>query len=114
MCEPRTVLVCTNVDCHERGSQRVLDALHDAVERSDLDVEVRDYLCFSACEKGPNVVVVEDRVWYSGVGEDDVERIARKHLEGGEVVDELTVDSDAITKNLIFTVLDAGIMPGTV
>ncbi len=111
----RTVLVCTNVDCHDRGSESVLNRLLDRVEESDLECEVRDYLCFSACEKGPNVVVVEDRVWYSGVdGEEGADRIFEGHLQGGETVEEFTQDSDSITKNLIFTVLDAGIMPGTV
>lgn len=110
----RTVLVCNNVDCDERGSENVLDRLYAAVEQHDLDVEVRDYLCFSACEKGPNIVVVEDRVWYAGVQPEDVDRIVSEHLEGGQTVTDLTKDCDAITTNLIFTVLDAGIMPGTV
>jgi len=110
----KRVLICNNVDCDERGSANVLDRFYDAVEQSDLDVEVRDYLCFSACEKGPNVVVVEDRVWYAGVQPDDVDRIVTEHLQCGRTVTDLTKDCDAITNNLIFTVLDAGIMPGTV
>ena len=111
----KTVLVCTNVDCHDRGSERLLNKLLDRVEQCDLDCDVRDYLCFSACEKGPNVVVVEDRVWYSGVDPDEgADRIVETHLEGGKTVDEYTADSDNITKNLIFTVLDAGILPGSV
>lgn len=111
----KTVLVCVNVDCHERGSEGVLCRLQDRIDASDLDVEVRDYLCFSACEKGPNVVVVEDRVWYSGVdGEAGADKIVDQHLEGGQTVTEFTEDSDSITKNLIFTVLDAGILPGAV
>lgn len=110
----KTVLVCVNVDCHERGSEQVLRRLRAAVEERDLEVDVRDYLCFSACEKGPNVVVVEDRVWYSGVQSSDTDKIAKQHLEDGKVVTELTKDTDSITSNLIFTVLDAGILPGSV
>jgi (2Fe-2S) ferredoxin len=111
----KTVLVCTNVDCADRGSERLLDKLFDRVENTDLEVEVRDYLCFSACEKGPNVVIVEDRVWYSGVDPDEgAERLVTEHLEGGQTIAVYTDDSDTITKNLIFTVLDAGILPGAV
>lgn len=111
----KTVLVCTNVDCADRGSERLLDKLYDRIESTDEEVEVRDYLCFSACEKGPNVVVVEDRVWYSGVDPDEgAERIVTEHLEKGETIADWTEDSDNITKNLIFTVLDAGILPGSV
>ncbi|MGQ0467857.1 MAG: (2Fe-2S) ferredoxin domain-containing protein [Sporichthyaceae bacterium] len=115
MGEHKTILVCTNVDCADRGSERLLDRLYECVERTDLDVEVRDYLCFSACEKGPNVVVVEDRVWYSGVDPDDgADRLVAEHLEGGTEIADYTRDSDNITKNLILTVLDAGILPGSV
>jgi (2Fe-2S) ferredoxin len=115
MTQRRTVLVCVNVDCHDRGSEQVLCRLQDRLDESDLDVEVRDYLCFSACEKGPNVVVVEDRVWYSGVeGEAGADRIFDEHLLGGGTIADYTADSDNITKNLIFTVLDAGILPGAV
>lgn len=111
----KTVLVCINVDCADRGSERLLDKLYDRIENTDVEVEVRDYLCFSACEKGPNVVVVEDRVWYSGVDPDDgADRIVAEHLEGGQVIADYTQDADNITKNLIFTVLDAGILPGSV
>jgi (2Fe-2S) ferredoxin len=109
----RTVLVCVNVDCRERGSEEVIGRLCEAVEANDCDVDVREYLCFSACEKGPNVVVVEDRVWYAGVSADDVDELTVKHLENGETVDRLTENTDAITRNLIFTVLDAGILPGS-
>jgi len=111
----KTVLVCTNVDCADRGSERLLDKLFNRVENTDLEVEVRDYLCFSACEKGPNVVIVEDRIWYSGVDPDEgAERLVTEHLEGGQTIAAYTEDSDTITKNLIFTVLDAGILPGAV
>ncbi len=110
----KTVLVCTNVDCHDRGSEAILNRIMDRVEEADLEVEVRDYLCFSACEKGPNVVVVEDRIWYSGVeNEAAADKIVDQHLESGKPVKELTTDSDSITRNLIFTVLDAGILPGS-
>jgi (2Fe-2S) ferredoxin len=113
--EHKTVLVCTNVDCADRGSERLLDKLFDRLDSTDLQVECRDYLCFSACEKGPNVVVVEDRVWYSGVDpESGADRIVTEHLEGGNEIADYTRDSDNITKNLIFTVLDAGILPGSV
>ena len=116
--QTRTVLVCVNVDCKERGSEEVFGRLCDAADAGDLDVDVREYLCFSACEKGPNVVVVEDRVWYAGVQPEDVDEVAAVHLKNGhpangETVDRLTEGTDAITRNLIFTVLDAGILPGT-
>ncbi|MGH8998301.1 MAG: (2Fe-2S) ferredoxin domain-containing protein [Acidimicrobiia bacterium] len=110
----RTILVCTNVDCAERGSADVLSRFEELEDSGEHDVEVRDYLCFSACEKGPNVVCVEDSVWYCGVQPDDVAEIGEKHLCEGIPVARLTENTDATTRNLIFIVLEAGLLPGSI
>ena len=107
----RTLLVCVNVDCEERGSPAVLAALRERQEAGDLpDVDLRDYICFSACEKGPNVVSVEDQVWYCGVGPDDVDDIVAA-IRSGTTVERLTRGADKITRNLIFSMLEAGLLP---
>jgi (2Fe-2S) ferredoxin len=107
----RTLLVCVNVDCEERGSSDVLAAL---VERRDAGalagLDVREYICFSACEKGPNVVCVENQVWYCGVQPEDVDEIIES-LRSGITVDRLTRGTDKITRNLIFSMLEAGLLP---
>jgi (2Fe-2S) ferredoxin len=110
----RTVLVCVNVDCQERGSEQVLAELRARQDAGELDeVDLREYICFSACEKGPNVVCVEDQVWYCGVQFDDVDDIV-KAVDGGTTVARLTEGTDRVTRNLIFTVLDAGLLPGDI
>ncbi len=110
----RTVLVCVNVDCEERGSRGVLAELCARRDAGDLpDVDIREYICFSACEKGPNIVCVEDQFWYCGVGEADVDELVEA-LQAGTVVPRLTENTDSITRNLIFTVLEAGLLPGDV
>ena len=110
----RTVLVCVNVDCQERGSEDVLAELRARQDAGELDdVDVREYICFSACEKGPNVVCVEEQVWYCGVATDDVDDIVSA-LGDGTVVERLTGNTDRVTRNLIFTVLEAGLLPGDI
>ena len=110
----RTVLVCVNVDCQERGSEDVLAELRSRQDAGELDdVELREYICFSACEKGPNVVCVEDQVWYCGVSIDDVDDIVKAAADG-TVVERLTENTDRVTRNLIFTVLEAGLLPGDI
>ena len=110
----RTVLVCVNVDCQERGSEGVLAALQERQDAGDLsDVDLREYICFSACEKGPNVVCVEQQVWYCGVAESDVDDIVAA-VNDGTVVKRLTENTDGVTRNLIFTVLEAGLLPGDI
>jgi len=110
----RTVLVCVNVDCQERGSEDVLAELRARQDAGQLpDVDIREYICFSACEKGPNVVCVDDQVWYCGVQPDDVDDVV-KAVEDGGVVARLTEHTDRVTRNLIFTVLEAGLLPGDI
>ena len=119
----RTVLVCVNVDCQERGSEDVLAELRSRQDAGELDdVDLREYICFSACEKGPNVVCVEDSgvrgapgniVWYCGVQPDDVDEVV-KAVNDGTVVERLTENTDRVTRNLIFTVLEAGLLPGDI
>ena len=109
----RTLLVCNNVDCDERGSNEVLDALLDRVEDDDIaGVDVREYLCFSACELGPNVVCVEDRVWYGGVTAEDVDEIVDEHLTKGASVERLRPQGEALIESIIFASLEAGVLPG--
>lgn len=114
MSTERTLLVCVNVDCEERGSPDVLAALLRRQDAGDLpDVDVREYICFSACEKGPNVVCVEDQIWYCGVQTEDVDEIVAA-LQEGTTVDRLTQGTDKVTRNLIFSILEAGLLPGDV
>lgn len=111
----RTFLVCNNVDCHERGSEAVFRGLLRRLDDEQVpDVEVRQYLCFSACTKGPNVVCPEDRVWYRGVREDDVAEIVDRHARDGETVERLRGTGDSTTENMLFATLDAGLLPGEV
>ena len=110
----RTLLVCVNVDCKERGSEDVLAAFYARQDADELDgVDVQEYLCFSACKKGPNVVCVEDQVWYCGVQPEDVDDIV-KAIQDGTVVERLTEGNTKVLRNYIFTVLEAGLRPGEV
>jgi (2Fe-2S) ferredoxin len=72
------------------------------------DVEVKEYMCFGACQAGPNIVVYPDKVWYSGVKPDDLDDIAG-HASGGPPVERLTKGVDDSLKDLIYQLLDAGL-----
>jgi len=106
------VFVCMNVDCKSRGAQAVLDRLNQALEDKGLDHVVPEpYLCFSACQLGPNVIVPSRRCWMSGVSPQDIDDIVA-YLDGGEEVGRLTEKSDPGLKKLIFDIIDAGLLPG--
>jgi NADP-reducing hydrogenase subunit HndC len=91
------VYVCTQEKpegqpcCHANGSAAVLDALRAEVGRAGLGDEVQITTCGSLglCERGPNMVVYPEGVWYSRVRVEDVGEIVREHFGNGRPVARL-------------------------
>lgn len=104
----RFCLVCQNVDCKSRGSEGIMKDLQERVAAKGLeDVEVRSYMCFGACQEGPNMVLYPDRFWYAGVKSEDLDDIV-EHMAGGPAVDRLD-KIDPSLKELIYQLLDTGV-----
>jgi (2Fe-2S) ferredoxin len=91
----------------QRGSGSLLEQLKEKLKNS-ADIEVKSYLCFGACQQGPNIVLYPQKVWYSGVKNEDLDAIAA-NAEGGPVVERLTQGIDPGLKELVYQVLDAGL-----
>jgi (2Fe-2S) ferredoxin len=106
------VFVCMNVDCKSRGAEAVLARLTERLDELGLGhVTPEPYLCFSACQHGPNVIIPSKRCWLSGVTKDDVDEVA-DYLNGGKEIPRLTEKNDPGLKKLIFDIIDAGLLPG--
>ncbi len=77
--------------CSARGSAKVIEALRRELAAAGLAQDVQVTTCGSLglCERGPNLIVYPDGVWYSNVGVDDVPEIVREHLVAGRVVERL-------------------------
>lgn len=101
------VLVCQNADCKARGSGELLEKLGSRLKGS-ASVEVKPYMCFGACQAGPNIVVYPQKVWYCNVKQADVDEIA-VHAESGAPVERLTHGVEGSLKELIYQLLDAGL-----
>jgi NADH:ubiquinone oxidoreductase subunit E len=105
------VFVCTNIDCRNRGAEGVLGALKESLQGSGLEaVAVKPYLCFSACNVGPNIVIAEKRCWFSGVRIGDVASIVA-YLKGGPDLPQLREKNEPELEEMIFAIIDAGLMP---
>ncbi|NYT68245.1 (2Fe-2S) ferredoxin domain-containing protein [Pusillimonas noertemannii] len=106
-----TIFVCTNTDCRSRGAQSVLDALQSHLSDEGVTAfQVKPYLCFSACNSGPNVVIADKRCWLSGVQASDAVEIVA-FLKGGPPVDRLLSQNDPDLEQMIYDIIDAGLMP---
>lgn len=82
--------------CSARGSRKVVDALRAEVAAQGLADQVQITPCGSLglCERGPNVVVYPEGVWYSGVSETDSRELVRSHFAHGKPLERL-VNPDA-------------------
>lgn len=82
--------------CSARGSAQVLDALRKEIATQGLADVVQVTTCGSLgmCERGPNLVVYPDGVWYSNVQVADVPELVREHFENGRALERL-VNRDA-------------------
>jgi (2Fe-2S) ferredoxin len=107
--EIRTCLVCTNIDCANRGSQTILAQLQERLQAAGSPVNVKSYLCFGACQDGPNLVLYPEGTWYMGVTESDVPDVAA-HILGGEPVARLTERVDPALRDLILDILESGMI----
>ena len=104
------VLVCNNVDCRARGSDKVFEALQARVAAGEVGgADVKQYPCFGGCDFGPNVVMYPTKAFYSGVTVDDVPDLVAQ-LNGGPAVERLQGQVDPMTEELIFELLDAGLV----
>ncbi len=82
------LFVCENT--REKGSccmpqgERLRESLKNRVKESGLSSSVRVSRsgCLDLCEQGPNVLLMPDNRWFSGVSEGDLDKIMRE-TEGG-------------------------------
>jgi (2Fe-2S) ferredoxin/SAM-dependent methyltransferase len=82
--------------CAARGSEKVIEALRHEIAAQGLMDEVQITQCGSIglCERGPNMVVYPEGVWYSAIQPGDVPEIVRSHFQQGKAVERL-VNRDA-------------------
>jgi NADH:ubiquinone oxidoreductase subunit E len=108
--EDRIIHVCVNSDCAMRGSEAVRDRLREVVDETGSDIEVNDYICFAACEQGPNLLIEHCRAFYSEVGPEHAQSIVA-HADGGSAVESIDRSGTFLARK-IFNMLDAGFKPG--
>ena len=89
--------------CAAHGSAKVLEALRKEVAERGLANDVLVTACgsFGLCDRGPNMIVYPEGVWYSSVGPQDVPEIVKSHFQGGQVVERLANKDAAALKQEI-------------
>ncbi|QZY56011.1 NADH-quinone oxidoreductase subunit NuoF [Crassaminicella profunda] len=85
------VLICGGTGCTSSGSQTLIEAFNEHLEKNNLANEVKLVKtgCFGLCEAGPIVIVYPEGAFYSHVKVEDVQRITEEHLLKGRIVKDL-------------------------
>ncbi len=89
--------------CTNRGSKEVLEALRAELAKTGLadEIHVTSSGSLGLCDRGPNMVVYPEGVWYSGVQKTDVAEIVREHFMNNRPVQRLMNKDAAALKNEI-------------
>lgn len=85
------IYVCQGDSCKRLGAQAVWQALRREV-RSQAAEEAGELIvggCQGRCDYGPNLTIHPGATKYSGTAPEDASTIVRRHLLGGEIVDDL-------------------------
>lgn len=85
------IMVCVGGGCIASGSLKVRDEMIKALKLNDLSdqVEVAETGCLGPCVCGPVVLMGKDQIFYQNVLPEDCETIVKKHVIGGEIVENL-------------------------
>ncbi|HKM32128.1 MAG TPA: NAD(P)H-dependent oxidoreductase subunit E, partial [Oscillospiraceae bacterium] len=96
------VLVCGGTGCTSSGSEKLINALQEEINKNKLtdEVQVVKTGCFGLCALGPIMIIYPEGSFYSMVKEEDIPEIVSEHLLKGRIVERLlyveTVTDDGI------------------
>jgi (2Fe-2S) ferredoxin len=89
-----------------------MDYFLDRLDELEIDhITPEPYLCFSACQYGPNLIIPSKRAWLSGVTTEDIDKII-EFIQEDTNIDHLIENREPRLKKLIFDIIDAGLLPG--
>ncbi len=101
------ILCCAGTGCTASHSKQIFDNFKECIQKYNLDSEIKVIQtgCFGLCQKGPIVAIYPDKIFYSHVKPEDVEKIVTEHLLQGRVVKDLELyDIDPKTNEKILNI----------
>lgn len=84
--------------CRAKGGLEIVNLLKQGIAQrhAGKDIKVTKSGCLGLCEKGVNMVVYPEGVWYSHVTQEDIGEIIEGHLLGGQPVVRLMTEEEAL------------------
>ena len=96
----RHVFMCVNHRdegdcCANHNSEARLKYLRHRLKAQGLHgkgrIRVNKSGCMDRCAEGPILVIYPDAVWYRYESESDLDEIADRHLQNGEIIERLKI-----------------------
>jgi (2Fe-2S) ferredoxin len=84
--------------CDACGTGALREAFKAELKRHNLGPLVRanGAGCLDQCEHGPVVVIYPQAIWYGRVQVDDVSRIVRETIIGGQILQDLLIPAEKL------------------
>jgi (2Fe-2S) ferredoxin len=91
------IFICANQKaegkacCGEARGMELVEKFREVLNEQGLKGKVRAQRsgCLDACGKGPTLVIYPEGTYYGHVTPEDVERIVKEHIIGGEILTDL-------------------------
>jgi NADH:ubiquinone oxidoreductase subunit F (NADH-binding)/(2Fe-2S) ferredoxin/NAD-dependent dihydropyrimidine dehydrogenase PreA subunit len=98
----RVVSVTNGTDGRTRGSQDVIQAFNEEIEKQGLKgkVEVKSTGCHGFCEKEPIALILPEEICYVGVEAEDAPEIVSQTLVNGKTVERLLYEDPSTGKRI--------------
>ncbi len=89
-----TILVCGGPGCLARGSRDIYQALQQEKEKHpevslNIELKIKETGCHGLCQKGPLVVIMPEKLFYTEARPQDAKRIIEDTVLKGQIIDEL-------------------------
>lgn len=101
------ILCCAGTGCTASNSKKIFENFKKYIDEYHLEEEIKVIQtgCFGLCQKGPIVAIYPDKIYYSHVKPEEVEKIVTEHLLQGKVVKDLELyDIDPNTNEKILNI----------
>ena len=98
-----SVVICMGTGCTSSRSPMIRERLQALIDRDDAPgrIEIVGSGCFGLCEAGPVVIVHPGGTFYSHLEVEDIDRIYKEHLVGGEPVLDLIYEDAKTDEGLL-------------
>jgi NADP-reducing hydrogenase subunit HndC len=99
------IIVCQGTGCRASGSQKVYEAVREAVDNAGLDAavipEIKNTGCYGFCSRGPLVIMQPSGIFYQHVQPKDAEEIVQTTVVEGKPVERLLYEDSKTGEKIV-------------